>query len=227
MSESPILSYLELSQKERQTLQRGMNFRTDGRPSVFLMSTKRNAPYKDEWSGQTLIYEGHDASLSVIGNKNKKDVNQPHHFPSGKLTENGKFLEAAERYKYGNGKALPIQVYEKLDSGVWYDKGIFKLTDAKYINDGKRNVYKFYLEPSDDNRTYEENIDYKHERLIPTWVKVEIWRRDRGRCTTCGAADGLHYDHILPFSKGGRSDDPKNIQILCARHNLHKSNKIE
>ena len=191
------------------------------------MSTKRNDPYKDEWLGTSLIYEGHDASIAMLEGKAKKETDQPMKLPSGKLTENGKFFQAAERYKRTGGSPLRVQVYEKLDSGVWFDKGIFNLTDAKYIDEDKRKVFKFYLEPLGNNKTYEDDIDYKHERLIPTWVKVEVWRRDKGRCTTCGASDGLHYDHILPFSKGGRSDDPRNIQILCARHNLQKSNRIE
>lgn len=191
------------------------------------MSTKRNAPYNDEWSGQTLIYEGHDAPLTMTGGKNKKELDQPMNLPSGRLTENGKFFKAAEKYKKNNAKTFLIQVYEKLDSGVWFDKGIFNLVDAKYILDNNRKVFKYYLEPSENTRTFEEDVDYKHERLIPTWVKVEVWRRDKGKCTTCGATDGLHYDHILPYSKGGRSNDPRNIQILCARHNLQKSNKIE
>lgn len=191
------------------------------------MSTKSNAPYKDEWSGDSLIYEGHDAPLSMLTDKGKKEVDQPMKLPSGKLTENGKFFQAAERYKRTGGNPLQIQVYEKLDSGVWFDKGVFNLTDAKYVSDGSRNVFKFFLEPSSSIRSYEDDIDYKHERLIPTWVKVEVWRRDKGKCTSCGATNGLHYDHILPFSKGGRSDDPRNIQILCARHNLQKSNRIE
>lgn len=38
--------------------------------------------------------------------------------------------------------------------------------------------------------------------------------------------DNLHFDHILPFSKGGTSLKSENIQLLCARHNLQKSDKI-
>jgi hypothetical protein len=37
----------------------------------------------------------------------------------------------------------------------------------------------------------------------------------------------LHFDHIIPYSKGGSSKDPANIQILCGRHNLAKHDKIE
>ena len=42
-----------------------------------------------------------------------------------------------------------------------------------------------------------------------------------------GAADELHFDHVLPFSRGGTSLTASNVQLLCARHNLQKSAKIE
>jgi 5-methylcytosine-specific restriction endonuclease McrA len=42
---------------------------------------------------------------------------------------------------------------------------------------------------------------------------------------TCGATDNLHFDHDVPFSKGGSSITPDNVKLLCARHNLEKSDK--
>lgn len=223
---SAIISYLELSTRERQQLQKGMNFRTDGRLSVFLMSARSNAPYKDQWlpEKQLLIYEGHDAKAEA---KEKKFVDQPMYRESGRLSDNGRFYNEAIAYKEGK-RPLPlqIQVYEKLDVGVWFDKGIFNLVNASWEQDGGRKMFKFFLHPTDEVRSVTDKKEYKHERMIPTTVKVEVWKRDRGQCVTCTATTGLHYDHILPFSKGGRSDDSKNIQILCARHNLEKSDKI-
>ena len=224
--DSPIISYLELSIRERQQLQKGMNFRTDGRLSVFLMSSRSNAPYKDQWipAKQLLIYEGHDAT----GDTNKK-IDQPMVRDTGRPSDNGKFYAEAIAYKEGRRFIpLQIQVYEKLDVGVWFDKGIFNLVDADYVVEGifQRRVFKFYLHPIDEVRSVTDLQEYKHERMIPTSVKVEVWKRDGGKCRTCGATTGLHYDHILPYAKGGRSDDVVNIQILCARHNLQKSDKI-
>jgi len=66
----------------------------------------------------------------------------------------------------------------------------------------------------------------EHARLIPSKVKAEVWARDKGKCVECGSADHLHFDHILPYSKGGTSESAENIQLLCARHNLQKSDKI-
>ncbi|MDO8514789.1 MAG: HNH endonuclease signature motif containing protein [bacterium] len=209
-------------------MQKGMNFRNDDtRLSVFLMSARRNAPYKDEWDEekQLLIYEGHD--LSAKG-ANKKSVDQPMTRDSGRLSDNGKFYKEAIDFKGGVREfPLQIQVYEKLDIGVWFDKGIFNLIDARYIDEDGRKVFKFYLTPADGARLVIDDSDYRHERMIPTSVKVEVWKRDKGICRECGANTGLHYDHILPYSKGGRSDDVRNVQILCARHNLQKGAKIQ
>jgi 5-methylcytosine-specific restriction endonuclease McrA len=69
--------------------------------------------------------------------------------------------------------------------------------------------------------------EVKRSRIIPTHIKLEVWKRDQGRCVTCGATDELHFDHILPYSKGGTSLITENIQLLCARHNLQKSAKIQ
>jgi hypothetical protein len=36
----------------------------------------------------------------------------------------------------------------------------------------------------------------------------------------------LHFDHDIPFSKGGSSLAAANVRLLCAKHNLEKSDKI-
>ena len=64
-------------------------------------------------------------------------------------------------------------------------------------------------------------------RLIPTQVKIEVWKRDNGRCVLCGRKDNLHFDRIIPFSKGGTSLLATNIQLRRARHNLSKHKRID
>lgn len=223
---SHIISYHELVYREKENLQKGMNFRTGDRPSVFLMSTNANAPYADTWdfANNTLVYEGHDAY--GFGDQ-KKNMDQPMYTVHGKLTDNGKFFVEAERFVTNKRPApLQIQVYEKVKAGIWYDKGSFDLIHAYIEKAMNRNVFKFVLRPTVNNTKQNIQNDYNHERMIPSHVKITVWKRDAGVCTTCGAKDGLHFDHIIPFSKGGRSDDAKNIQLLCARHNLMKSDHI-
>ena len=97
---------------------------------------------------------------------------------------------------------------------------------------GYRDVFKFKLlavDIEDEDQAAEgTRLDDSHRRrLIPSMVKQEVWKRDGGRCVECGATDELHFDHIVPFSKGGTSLSADNVQLLCARHNLEKSAKIQ
>ena len=69
--------------------------------------------------------------------------------------------------------------------------------------------------------------ELNHRRIIPTAVKLEVWKRDGGKCVKCGSADELHFDHVIPYSRGGTSLKADNIQLLCARHNLQKHDNIE
>jgi hypothetical protein len=225
---SQIISYTDRVIREQQNLQKGMNYRTGNRPSVFLMSTRLGAPYKDSWleNENLLVYEGHDLNAREAATK-KKERDQPLFEQSGGLSDNGRFFKAAHDYRLGRRQALNVQVYEKVASGIWYDKGCFELIDATFDKDGPRNVFRFFLRPSDNDMPRESPLEYRHERMIPSIVKIAVWKRDKGRCVMCGARMGLHYDHIIPFSKGGRSEDERNIQLLCARHNLQKHDNIE
>ena len=93
-------------------------------------------------------------------------------------------------------------------------------------------MFKFKLVAVEDVASDEMPLDNqtaetKRSRIIPTAVKLEVWKRDKGRCVECGAIDELHFDHILPYSRGGTSLKADNVQLLCARHNLIKSAKIQ
>ena len=65
--------------------------------------------------------------------------------------------------------------------------------------------------------------------LLTDSLRYDILERDGRRCRMCGATveDGvkLHVDHIIPVSKGGRTE-PSNLQVLCSRCNRGKSNKL-
>jgi hypothetical protein len=221
---------MEMCMREGSSLQRGMNFRLGGDHSVILMSVQSNAPYQDrlEDNGETLIYEGHDVPRTSA-NRNPKLVDQPEKLPSGKLTENGKFNAAAQDAKRGESPPERVRVYEKIKKGIWSYNGVFHLVDSWQEQDEYRNVFKFKLVAVEGDEDFSKPViqDLPHRRIIPSWVKVEVWKRDAGKCTKCGATDELHFDHILPYSKGGTSIRPENVQLLCARHNLEKHAKIE
>jgi 5-methylcytosine-specific restriction endonuclease McrA len=87
-------------------------------------------------------------------------------------------------------------------------------------------VFDFLLSPVQE-RTVRADAEIPFNRLIPTEVKVAVWKRDHGKCVSCGRRENLHYDHNLPYSKGGTSILAENVQLLCAPCNLKKSAKIE
>jgi hypothetical protein len=62
-------------------------------------------------------------------------------------------------------------------------------------------------------------------RSIPQEVRAAVWQRDQGKCTQCGATEYLEYDHVIPFSKGGATS-VNNLQLLCRKCNLAKSDRI-
>ena len=226
-----VVSYREMCDIENvQTLQRGMNFRLNPNYSVLLMSQRSNAPYTDRIhdDGVTIEYEGHDVSKKSY-NHNPKFEDQVDFLPSGKLTQNGLFIKAVENYKNGNSNPELVKIYEKVLPGVWSLKGIFDLIDYKIVFNNGRNVYRFILRLSKDQKiNIEANTqDTEHTRVIPSKVKQEVWKRDNGQCVLCGSQDNLHFDHELPFSMGGTSLTPKNVRLLCMKHNLQKSAKIE
>lgn len=214
-----------------QTLQRGMNYRLNAEYSVILMSQRSNSPYNDQIynDGVTIEYEGHD--LPKTSHKlNPKDYDQPDKTKNGKPTQNGLFIQAVDGYKSNLRSAEIVRVYEKILPGIWSEKGFFKLIDYKKVYDGNRNVFRFILEETEIELTNNHIIENKlkpRSRIIPTDVKKVVWERDEGKCVICGETDELHFDHDLPYSKGGTSITADNIKILCARHNLSKSDKIE
>jgi len=227
MKVDDIISYHELVAAEKANLQKGMNFGIGREYSVVLMSVRQGAPYEDAIDPKTgtLAYEGHDVNRTRAC-PDPKLVDQPMATPSGSWTENGKFFRAAMDYKSGlREKPELVRVYEKIARGIWCYKGFFELEDAAIVTSGKRKVFKYYLKPV-EKKTLGRVVELPHTRLIPTYVKIEVWQRDHGKCVICDSTTNLHYDHEIPFSKGGSSLTAENVRLLCAKHNLSKSDKI-
>lgn len=225
-----VISYLEMCRAEGVNLQRGMNYGRGKRQSVILMSLRKGAPYADrvEDNGKVLMYEGHDRPRQQDG-PDPKSVDQPMRTPRGGLTENGLFYEAAKRHAEDGESPELVRVYEKLRAGIWVFSGVFKLLDAWTEPSNSRSVFKFRLEldPEATPATPDaREPELDQTRVIPTAVKLTVWQRDKGRCVECGSTDNLHFDHVIPYSRGGSSLVAENIQLLCARHNLAKRDQI-
>ena len=230
LSPGDIISYLEMCTPFGVNLQRGMNYRITDGESLILMSQRPGAPYEDrvEQGGRVIIYEGHDLARAE-GSRDPKNVDQPEIQPNGRPTQNGLFAEAAKRFKEGTTLAERVRVFEKIRAGIWVYNGLFELIDAWQEKSGLRKVFKFKLQIIDDLPLSERSRSnsLEHDRVIPTHVKLEVWKRDKGTCVKCGGGENLHFDHIIPYSLGGSSKDARNIQLLCAKHNLEKHDAIQ
>jgi hypothetical protein len=204
-----------------------MYFRNQPANSVVLMSRRRGAPYVDQLSedGTELEYEGHDVRKE--GDVEPKGVDQPWELANGTPTENALFARAAEAFK-AHAPPYRVRVYEKLRPGIWSDKGLFELVDYSYVPSGGRKVFRFKMrlcaEPEEQLAAADRPFV---TRAIPSWVKQAVYKRDKGKCVLCGESDNLHFDHDLPYSKGGTSLAPANVRLLCAHHNLRKGARIE
>ena len=232
MKRGDVIAYLDMCREEGVNLQRGMNYRLRNSYSIILMSLRKGAPYADrvEEAGQVLIYEGHDEPRRS-GINDPKSADQPLQYPGGRPTQNGLFFEAASQLKMGQRPAERVKVYEKIQNGIWTYNGFFDLIDAWQEKVNGRQVFKFKLrlleDQSETGGTAGAPQSLEHDRVVPTNVKLTVWKRDKGRCTKCSSRDNLHFDHVIPFSLGGASIVAENIQLLCARHNLQKHDRIE
>ncbi len=65
----------------------------------------------------------------------------------------------------------------------------------------------------------------RNSRAIPQGVKVAVAARDQGRCRTCGSADDLQFDHVVPWSRGG-ANTVANVQLLCGTCNRAKAARM-
>lgn len=223
-----IFSYADMCNAEGYQITKGMNFRSKNERSVFLMSLRGNAPYNDnvKEGGTILIYEGHDIPRHQAAEPKRTD--QQRITSSGALTNNGKFEKVALAFKEGVGVAELVHVYEKIRKNIWTYNGLFELLDVWTETSNNRLVFKFKLKITEKSWSQKQNnVAQEHHRIIPTHVMKEVFKRDNGSCVKCGERKNIHFDHIIPYSKGGTSTDPKNIQILCAKHNLQKGAKIQ
>lgn len=115
-----------------------------------------------------------------------------------------------------------------------------KLTDinGKYITSKYRTFYIAQIEEilerlrnKTGERYNDEGIWNSIERVergrVSNKMRFSIYDRDGYRCVKCGRrSDDLEIDHKIPISKGGKSTYD-NLQTLCKRCNMNKSNIIE
>lgn len=110
------------------------------------------------------------------------------------------------------------------------------ILEALERNEIKQTVLKKERKKMIERETLDELIDegkvfnvYTKKEgnrgTIPMDIATAVWNRDGGRCSMCGSRENLEFDHIIPVSKGGATTF-RNLQLLCKRCNLIKSDNI-
>ena len=78
-------------------------------------------------------------------------------------------------------------------------------------------------------QTRQGNAEYERSKMNSS-IRYDILKRDRFKCVICGrsAKDGvkLHVDHIIPVSKGGKTEY-SNLRTLCDACNFGKRDKYD
>ena len=74
----------------------------------------------------------------------------------------------------------------------------------------------------------ESTEERRRGRYIPFTTKMRVVRRDNYTCQECGVHlrdDEVEFDHIIPASKGGSSEE-HNLRLTCFDCNREKSNRV-
>jgi hypothetical protein len=85
----------------------------------------------------------------------------------------------------------------------------------------------------------ENSMESENKKILPAdrkeisvGLRFTIFKRDKYKCVMCGRSPAttfgieLHADHIVPFSKGGKTQED-NLRTLCNECNIGKSDKFD
>jgi len=217
---------------------------------VMLAATENEA---DLWrSGSPTITYEFGSKARVLISQFQKTYNQPFgetvseiwkwylHIFKGKQALSAKeiFNKYVECVALSNSQPMKIvRLYDNkgfsLLSLEWVFKGYVYEVDHLFSDEEARLLI---LEDFDKERQKFETLNAKFDEApaqeatyerprIPESVRIEVWRRDGGKCARCGSRERLEYDHIVPISRGG-SNTARNIELLCEDCNRRKSNNV-
>ena len=148
-------------------------------------------------------------------------------------------------------KNIPVvDLFSNLEN-VWRSKGkqpttrdmkssLSKYSDSAYLS--RFGSWRKSLEAFMDYIDGEEDLDASNfevaspnnltPRNINLRLRFKVLARDLFTCQSCGASPAknpnvdLHVDHIIPWSKGGPTEE-SNLQTKCSACNLGKGNDFE
>lgn len=150
-------------------------------------------------------------------------------------------IESNNASKYSLKKFQKIEnrvynnlIHKKEDFLITLELEVYYRSNGGNVNDCRRGKFTFnnlvdvYNEWKNGNKF--EETKKQERKIMNDDIRYNVLKRDNYACQICGvtAKDGakLHVDHIVPVSKGGKTV-MSNLQTLCDRCNLGKSNKID
>ena len=141
---------------------------------------------------------------------------------------------STKKFKMVEERVLRSIIYKKENFMITLKIEVYYRSNGGNVYDNKKRKYLFndlvfvYNEWNRGNK-FEETIN-QERKIMNDYIRYNVLKRDNFSCQICGitAKDGakLQVDHIIPVSKGGKTV-MSNLQTLCERCNIGKSNKTE
>ena len=66
---------------------------------------------------------------------------------------------------------------------------------------------------------------YIRQQSNPNFTRFNVFLRDKFACQYCGSSEELTFDHLLPRSKGGKTDWG-NVVTACSSCNVKKGGRL-
>ena len=159
------------------------------------------------------------------------------------LIQNKNDLQVGDEAIFEEGK-IRIHAIDKRSGSNMQDVIIYSQLNKEGGSDGfirTTEIDKFAEKSSLDAKkgAVTRKINSLKRKGIPNVLQERVWQRDQGMCQAnyrldtqfdkytgdiCESKEFLEYDHIVPFSKGGKTTF-RNLQLLCRTHNRMKSDK--
>jgi diadenosine tetraphosphate (Ap4A) HIT family hydrolase len=138
--------------------------------------------------------------------------------------------ESQLAYYEGRIKTMPVKVLS--NHGVVHRDGDLVSLSVRKLSLKQKAHLRLLCEMKLQEHVQKRGLGIWDYRMletdpVPDSVQFQVLKRASGRCELCGATKKerpLHIDHIIPRSRKG-TNDLENLQVLCDKHNLAKSNK--
>ena len=200
-----------------------------GRNTVTIAEYEQHGKYHP-----TTLQRRFGSWFKVLENAGLKKSRSDLNIPEKDLYKNIEdiWIQLGRQPKYNEVK----KPFSKYSAGT-YDKrfGSWLMALEKfieYINEGEDDSEDEIAENSKAIISPKEAPKRKTKRNISVRLRFTILMRDGFTCQSCGASPTkergveLHVDHIVPWSKGGETEE-SNLQTKCKKCNLGKGNAFD